>query len=160
MQRTLDALDQAKRSGADRTALYQAACRDIVENVGSNRVSIWHFDAERTSIISDCYYIAEEDRFSSGQVLTSADAPSYFAAILTEQYIVAPRAREQRLTKELSRSYFEPNQIYSLLDYIIHANFTPIGVICCEHAYAVRDWSEADKNYLLSISTLVSFELT
>lgn len=158
MNRILDVLNR-KSEKIDIQALYQAACKDIAEKVQANRTSIWRFNSEKTRIICDCYYITETDEFSSGQVLQASHAPRYFETIQTEQYVVASDARSVKATACLAEQYLVPNDIHSLLDYIIHINFKPVGIICCENAFEQRTWTEADKKYLLEVSTLVSFSL-
>ncbi len=158
MNRILEVLNQ-KAERIDIEALYQAACIDVAENVQANRTSIWHFDSGKTRIHCDCYYVTEKEEFSSGQVLFASSAPMYFETIQTEQYVVAPDARQVHATACLAEQYLIPNDIYSLLDYIIHFNFKPVGIICCENAFEKRNWTEADKKYLLEVSTLVSFSL-
>lgn len=158
MNRILEVLDQ-RRNKIDIKALYQAACKDVAENVHANRTSIWHFDPDKTSIHCDCYYVTEKDEFSSGSVLHAHSARTYFQTIQTEQYIVAPDARVMNETACLAEQYLVPNDIHSLLDYIIHNDYKPVGIICCENAFEKRYWTEADKKYLLEVSTLVSFSL-
>lgn len=85
--------------------------------------------------------------------------PTYFSTILHENFIVATEARSHPATAELVDPYFRDHDIYSLLDYVIHDNFKPIGVICCENAGGLRHWREEDVSYLRQMSTLISFRL-
>ncbi len=159
MKRTTEVLDSADGAEVDSQAVFQAACRDVAEATGANRVSIWNFGPGRESIRCACFYEAPADTFSSGQVLTAADLPTYFNTILHENFIVATEARSHPVTAELVDPYFRDHDIYSLLDYIIYENFKPIGVICCENAGGLRRWREEDVSYLRQMSTLISFRL-
>jgi GAF domain-containing protein len=76
--------------------------------------------------------------------------------VFEETFISAPDAHTHPATKGLSEVYFKPNGIQSLLDFIRHKDFKPVGVICCENRSARRDWSEENKNTLRSIAALVS----
>jgi len=138
-------------------AVLQAACRDVAEHTKANRVSIWRFEENATRIACDCFYEAEGESFSTGQTLTAEDCPKYFKTILREQLIAAPDARNHPVTDELTDSYFLPNDIYSLLDLVIHDDFRPIGVIFCENAGVPRDWSDEDVSYLRQMATFLSF---
>jgi GAF domain-containing protein len=159
MERTIAAAGQAKETAEGAEALYRAACQDISEAVGANRVSIWSFCDGNSSVHCQCAFNADSGAFSDGEELAAHDHPKYFETILTEQFIVAPDARNHSATREFTETYFKPNGIYSLLDYIIHRDFKPVGVICCENAGQPRNWSAQDKNYLLEISTFLSFTL-
>jgi len=94
---------------------------------------------------------------ASGQRLASKDCPKYFKAILTEQLIIAPDARRHSATDELTDTYFVENDIYSLLDLMIHEDFKLMGVICCENAGSQREWRDEDISYLRQMGTLISF---
>lgn len=155
----MEALEAADRTSLSSEHVFHAACRDVAEATGANRVSIWDFSDRRDSVHCVCFYDASTDSFTKGQVLTAEDLPTYFRVILKEKYIVAPDARSHAATAELVDPYFRDHDIYSLLDFIIHENFKPIGVICCENAGAIRDWQEEDISYLRQISTLISFRL-
>ncbi|MBC8339997.1 MAG: GAF domain-containing protein [Rhodospirillales bacterium] len=157
MKRTVEVIDGHKGGWVSFDAVLQAACKDVAEHTKANRVSIWRFEENASRIVCDCFYEAEGTSFSSGQMLTEQDCPKYFQTILGEQVIIAPDARNHPVTDELTESYFKPFDIYSLLDFILHENFKPIGVICCENAGAQRDWSEDNISYLRQIATLISF---
>jgi GAF domain-containing protein len=50
VNRTQEALEAAGGASASSEEVFQAACRDVAENTGANRVSIWEFDKDRESI--------------------------------------------------------------------------------------------------------------
>jgi len=144
VKQTADVLDGRKEGRVSSKVVLQTACREIAEYTNANRVSIWHFEDGDKSIRCDCFFEADKDLFSSGQQLTSDDCPKYLKTILTEQLIVAPDARNHPVTDELTNPYFVDYDIYSLLDLIIHEDFKPTGVICCENAGAQREWRDED----------------
>lgn len=158
MRRTMKLFDEDESRSLNRSTLLRAVCEDIAENIKANRVSIWRFDENNTKIVCECYMTVDKQEFSEGQTLNASDAPEYFKTILEEKYVEATDARDHSATRELTEIYFEPADIYSLLDFIIHKNFSPVGIICCENAYEKRDWTEEDKSYLRQISTLFSFK--
>lgn len=157
MNRTVEILEKVKSEAIAPFAIFQAVCLDIAEETKANRVSIWHLEKDHSCIRCDCFYEAEEGTFSEGQVLFANDHPQYFTSILAEKFIVAPDARDHTATAELTDDYFRPHDIYSLLDFVIHENFKPTGVICCENAGTRLEWRDDDVSYLRQISTLISF---
>lgn len=157
MERIVDAIDRARAEKTSPEAVFQMASRVIAERTGANRVSIWHFEEGGSRIRCDCFYEVNAGTFSDGQVLHADDHPTYFETIKQENFIVAPDARNHHVTSELTEPYFLEHDIYSLLDFIIHDNYRPTGVICCENAGARRDWSRDDISFLRQVSTLISF---
>jgi GAF domain-containing protein len=159
VKRTVEVLESAEEVQASSDEVFRAACRDVADATGANRVSIWEFDPQRESIRCACFYEAPLERFTSGQILTAREHPNYFRTILREKFIIAPDARSHPATADLVDPYFRDHDIYSLLDFIIHDSFKPIGVVCCENAGAIREWRDEDVSYLRQISTLISFRL-
>lgn len=157
MNRTVKVLEKVTSESVPPFVIFQAVCLDIAEETKANRVSIWHLEKDHSCIRCACFYEAEAGVFSEGQVLFAVDHPNYFKSILAEKFIVAPNAREHSATAELTDNYFRPHGIFSLLDFVIHENFKPSGVICCENAGAPREWRDDDVSYLRQISTLISF---
>ena len=157
MKHTADVLDGRKEGRVSSDEVLQSACRDVATYTNANRVSIWHFEKQEKILHCDCCFDVDEDSFSSGQRLASKDCPKYFKAILTEQLIIAPDARRHSATDELTDTYFVENDICSLLDLMIHEDFKPMGVICCENGGSQREWRDEDISYLRQMGTLISF---
>lgn len=157
MKQTADVLDDQKEGRVSSDAVLQTACLDVAKYTHANRISIWHFEDETQSIRCDCLFEADENSFSSGLRLKTEDCSKYFETILTEQLIIAPDARHNPVTEELTEPYFRENDIYSLLDLVIHEDFKPTGVIRCENAGTQREWRDEDISYLRQMATLISF---
>lgn len=138
---------------------WNVVCQEITDNIGSSRASLWTFDAKRESIYCEALYDARDGRFSYGTVLRAKDFPSYFAAILQEAQVVAPDARKHPSTSCFNQLYFEPNDIHSLLDFILIDGVTPIGVLCCEHCGDVKQWTDGDVRYLQAIASILGSTL-
>ncbi len=143
----------------DPNKLHEAICRDAANNVDANFVSIWRFDEQLTKIV--CLYAMDVStgETSCGQELMRADFPKYFDTILEETTICAPDACVHYQTNELAEAYFEPNGIVSLLDFIVHQDFKPVGIICCESKGRKRDWSAENVSYLRNLATFTSFKV-
>ncbi|MFT5049146.1 MAG: GAF domain-containing protein [Chlamydiales bacterium] len=120
-------------------------------------VSIWKFKDDPDRIECLLALDALTNTVSDGQSLLESDFPVYFKSIVEETTVCAPVATEHPMTRELAEPYFEPNGILSLLDFIVHHDFKPAGIICCESRSKRRDWSQADRDYLLRLATIASF---
>lgn len=157
MQRTRKVLNPSPTQSVSDQDVFEAVCLDVADHIRADLISIWFCSFDGTGIQCQRRYDKITGRFSDGQALMKENYPNYFENIVEYNYISAPEARTNPATRELTEDYLEPNGILSLLDFILHENFKPIGVICCENRSCIRDWSEADKSYLRSIASLISF---
>lgn len=119
---------------------------------GADRVSLWAFSPNFDSIESLICYDTTTHSYTSGQILTKSDFNNYFECILSNEVINAAQARTHDVTKCFYKTYFEPLNIYSLLDFILHREFIPRGVICCESVGKVVLWSDSDIESLRRIA--------
>ncbi len=157
MKRTQQAIAIAVDDRCDNGEVFRAVCEDASEHLNADLVSVWKFEEEGDAIRCLCAFDALAESFSSGQSLSKNDCPTYFATIVEENTICAPDARTHPVTRELTEPYFLPNGIISLLDFIVHHDFRPVGIICCENRGGLRDWSQEDRDYLRSLAMLASF---
>jgi len=156
MKRTRGILDRKRTQPTAEEEIFQSICKDVSENLDADITSIWFFDKTLSQIECQCCLDSINDSYSSGEILKKATFPSYFNSIIEYNFISAPNARTSQFTKELAEPYFEPKGILSLLDFTIHKDFEPVGIVCCENRRNIRYWSEDDKDYLRSIAALSS----
>lgn len=156
MQRTRKILSLQDSENISEEAVFQAVCKDLYERVDSDLTSLWFFDSAKKSLTCQCQYDALSDTFEKGFIITAAEAPAYFKNVLVDNYLSAPDVRSHYATKDLTDTYFSPKGIKSLLDFIIHREFQPVGVICCENRRNQRNWNESDRDYLRAIASLIS----
>ncbi len=155
IDRLEDCLGDASLS---REAVLQQACLTTREAVPrANLVSFWRFDSSLSSITSLINYNSITQEFGSNWVLESKSYGPYFNSILENELVVAPNAREMHATRCFNSSYFEPNDIFSLLDFILHKNYRPVGVLCCESQGIQVEWQEEDIENLRIIATMMSY---
>ncbi|SFD66839.1 hypothetical protein [Pseudoalteromonas denitrificans] len=122
----------------------------------ANRVSIWTFLKCKTEMHCLMCFDAYTNEVSSGQVLIKTDFVDYFRSLLANNVVNAPDARIHPDTRCFNEKYFEPNNIYSLLDYIYDPEFEPCGVICCESVGRKVTWVSANVDSLREIAKLSS----
>jgi len=132
--------------------LWRTACREITQEVGSTRASIWRFEADGTAISCLCLFDARTGAFTAGARLVEADCPDYFQAIRTEASVVAPDVDDHPATRSFRSGYFEAEGIRSLLDVVVMDATSPAAVLCCETADRVQDWTASDARYLRAVA--------
>lgn len=123
---------------------------------GADRVSLWRFEDNYSKIVSSVSYDRISNTYGGNEELTRENFSSYFEAILGNDVISASDARNDPVTACFKDLYLKPNNIYSLLDFILHTDFTPVGVICCESVGKIHQWCEEDVNSLRRIASASS----
>lgn len=156
MKRTRTILEQRKTDSVTDKSVFEAVCRDIAERLDADLVSIWFMCDSESCIESQCSFDVIKQSFSEGRRLYKTDYPHYFQSIVEENYISANDVYTHPATVELIENYFRPLGVYSLLDFILHKDYQPVGILCCENRRSPRKWSEKDQSYLRSISALIS----
>lgn len=140
------------------TEVLELICRVAVRLIpNANLVSLWLFKDNAQRIESLINFDAQADVFTSELVLSRSDYPAYFDAIVERELVVASHARVHPVTKCFTQSYFEPLNIHSLLDFILHKDFKPVGVICCESKDKQVDWTDDDIENIRMLASHISF---
>ncbi len=134
----------------------ELVCRGIAERTSATRASIWAFSPDAGSITSLCLFDAWHDGFSGDVTLRREDYAPYFEAMLADRKVVAPRARTHPATACFNRTYFEPLDIHSLLDFVVLVDGVVAGIVCCEHCGEPRHWTESDMGVLAGHAELVA----
>ncbi|NVK87635.1 MAG: PAS domain S-box protein [Gammaproteobacteria bacterium] len=127
----------------------------VAKVLGVERCSLWMFDESRENLT--CISIVDNDNHSvaDGMILSRADYPNYFSAMLSRSFISAVHAKEEPETKEFVEWYLNPLGIESLLDAVIPGGDGIIGVICAEKKHQKRYWTQSEQSFLISIGILI-----
>ena len=121
----------------------------------ADRISLWSLNEGKDNIM--CHLMIDKaSQTTSNLILEKNDFPEYFDAIFKHQVVNAPQAREHEATACFNDGYFIPNNIFSLLDYIIHHDFEPVGIICCESTNQAVQWQEEQIKSLKRIANISS----
>lgn len=123
---------------------------ELVE--GADRVSLWTFKDNYSKIVSSVSYDCMKNKFGGSAELSRENFGAYFDAIIGNEVVKADDAREHPQTACFKELYFKPNNIYSLLDFILHHDFNPIGIICCESVGRKYEWTDEDVQSLRRIA--------
>lgn len=130
--------------------------REVASSIGADRCSVWLYTEDKSSIVCEQLYIAQEEKWHQGAVLHKKDCESYFKELEINPIIVAKDATLHPATKCFTKSYLIPLGIKSMLDVPIIYRGETIGVICIE-SYTSRAWMECESNFAQNLSSLYSF---
>ncbi|MES2466470.1 MAG: PAS domain S-box protein [Verrucomicrobiota bacterium] len=123
------------------------------------RVSVWRYNADRSSIRCVDLYEREEGRHSSGVELSAAHYPHYFEALATGAVIAAGDVHLDGRTCEFSECYLRPLGISSMLDAPIHLAGVTEGVLCHEHIGTPRCWTADEETFAVAVANVASLDL-
>lgn len=157
----LELLTDLIEQQADRKQIHQQICKTAAELVpNANLVGLWNFNKDLTRIHNILALDVEQQQFHQMDDLLQSDYPEYFQAIVENELIVAHDARIHSMTRDFKSTYLEPNDIYSLLDFILHKDGLPMGIICCERKGTPTHWTETDQDNLRMLAVMISFYFT
>jgi signal transduction histidine kinase len=121
------------------------------------RVNCWTLEDRRIRCIAG--YLRGSDTFEAGTVLEATTYPSYFRALADNPVILADDARTDLRTREFTDGYLVPLGITSMMDVPIWVRGRLWGVVCHEHVGPARHWSDADRDFAISIGHIVAMAL-
>lgn len=123
------------------------------------RVNVWVFN--RDKIVLRCLdsYDSDLQTHTSGAELGVEQYPAYFAALEEERVVAAVDAAKDPRTREFASSYLTEFAITSLLDSPIRVGRQLRGVMCCESRGKQRTWTDAEQQFLASVTDLLSLSV-
>lgn len=152
-------LEWAKVDYQDENVTIQKATELSAKALHVERVSIWFFNEDRSLLRCSDLYLGTQHKHETGMVLKVSDYPEYFKAIQNNKVIMATRARQDPLTAEFNESYFEPLNIYSLMDLPISHNNEVVGIICHEKVGEEKAWTTDEYDFASSVVNAISLSL-
>lgn len=144
----------------DLPPVFEAACRDIVEDLGVSSGSVWFFDDDGSAIECAALYDSRDARLLRGTRLREADQADYFQALRRDSRVMADEAATHPDTSCLA-NYLRHRDVRSLLDHVVSTDGRAVAVLCCEQGGRLRRWSQEDAAYLEQMAILlgVAFDL-
>ncbi len=131
-------------------------CRSISVILNVGRVGVFQMNQEQSSIKPVSVYEAIKSDYKMPQVLFKSDFPKYFTALESFGIIDAHDAHKDPRTSEFSEVYLAPLGIGAMLEVSLYKAGRLSGVICSEHLGGARYWTESEKLFLNSVSSLIS----
>ncbi|MFQ4143822.1 GAF domain-containing protein [Chlorogloeopsis sp. ULAP02] len=127
--------------------------------LGLERVSVWHYNSDRSKIHCLNLYEQTPNRHSCGVELRAVDYPVYFQALEAERTIAADNAYTDARTSEFSTAYLPAVGVTSMLDAPIWVEGEMVGVVCHEYTGGVRHWTLEEQNFAGCIADLVTLAI-
>lgn len=118
------------------------------------RVNCWTLDDRSIRCVAG--YLRTTETFEAGTVLEATSCPNYFRALADDPVILADDARTDPRTREFTDGYLVPLDITSMMDVPIWVRGRMWGVVCHEHVGPARHWTDAERDFAISIGHIVS----
>jgi PAS domain S-box-containing protein len=129
------------------------------QSLDVERVSVWLYGQEKTSINCVDLYELTADQHSQGMELRAEDYLTYCRALETDQIIAAHDAYTDPRLAEFGESYLKPFGITAMLDASIRSGGEMIGVLCLEQVGTSRSWTVEEKGFVRSLADLVTLAI-
>jgi len=143
-----------------REVFLHGLAHEITQQLNCTRASFWVYSNElRSGIDLVCLYDAGTGEYSQGMHLSEDDFAPYFEAMRSSDVIVASEAHTHPATACFRELYFEPLNIFSLLDVGVSINGAPFGLFCCENVSFVKTWTPDDVKFLRETGVLIGLAL-
>lgn len=123
------------------------------------RVSVWLFNEDRTSIVCENMYHLSTNAHDKGLQINAADVPEYFHALGESRTIAADDALTDPRTREYAEAYLKPNAIRSMMDVPVWLRGKVAGIVCHEHVGSRRHWTMESQEFGASVADMVSLAL-
>ncbi len=133
-------------------AIIQAAAVAL----GVERASLWLLNDDNSALVCQDLYEASPHRHSRGYKHAEPECPSYFAALLSEEWIIAADAQQDPRTKCFASSYLAPHGIGAMLDMPIRVAGSVAGVLRHEHVGGPRMFQTDEQLTASFLATLAS----
>ncbi len=143
----------------DVPGFFRHATAVVAEAMQVERVSIWLFNEDRTSI--QCNDLVHRSTWvhETGLELTAENYPAYFESASKRAPIVADDAHTHPATREFSANYLTPMGITSMMDVPLIKDGVLRGVVCHEHTGTPRKWSPQEVEFATAASGYVTMML-
>lgn len=150
-----EALVKVTRRSVD--ALFKKVCQDVADLMEVDRVEIWLFNDQLTTLTAETYYDKRGDISSFKNVLYQEKVPAYFEAIANKRVLAIEDTRNNPIMDGLVESLTtEYHEMQSMLDASIVLSWGVGGVICCL-SKGERKWTPIHKQVLASIADMLAF---
>ena len=133
--------------------------KDVARVTRTERTSIWLFDDQSKSLVSNCIYRLSLNEYQGSAVISSDEYPAYYNRIKKINHlkaIIVNDVNTEKFTAEILENILKPQGIQSILMIPLTKDDELFGVICLSHVGSRRIWTQDEQVFVTSISSIVS----
>jgi len=152
-------VELGKHAYEDLTVVMKRLTEQAAKSLSLERVSIWFMDEAARELVCQDLYQQSDNSHESDHRLTAADYPAYFQAVASSRVLTAHHAQEDPRTREFKQDYLEPLGITSMMDVAIRLHGKMLGVVCCEHVGAAKEWTLEEQDFATSLADMIALQM-
>ena len=119
----------------------RAVTRAATTGLDVQRAGVWSIDVDRSELRCEDLFDRSTGEHSGGPVLDLARCARFVEALSADRAVASADAWADDRMRELVDDHLRPAGIRSTLDAGVLVAGTTVGVLCCEHAGSVREWT-------------------
>ncbi len=138
---------------------FMLAVQDITESASQTldveRVSIWLFDANKTSLNCLDLYVQSENLHTEAEMLNAENMPAFFNEIQNKKSFVVEDLQDEPCLADIERIYFRPQGTVSVIVSCFEVRGDLTGIIMFEHIDVERLWLIEEISFVSSLTDLL-----
>ena len=139
---------------------FMLAVQDITESASQTldveRVSIWLFDASKTSLNCLDLYVRSENLHTEAEMLNAENMPVFFNELQNKKGFVVEDLQDEPYLAEIERIYFRPMGIVSVVVSSFDIRGDLMGLLMLEHVGVERLWLIEEIGFVSSLADLLT----
>jgi len=137
-------------------------CTQVITNSLSGalniaRVSIWKYNADKTTITCIHLYEQASGSHTQGGILSRNEFAPYFDYLEKNLIVKAFDAETHEATSCFTTPYLQPLGIKTIVDVPIYHNNSIFGVLCCENTGQVRTYENNEIQMMVNVAEIYSY---
>ena len=132
-------------------------CKDIVQLMNCDRVEVWLFDEQQTTLSLSAHYNQGQQGNCLKPMLRKEDVPNYFEAISNQRTLIVHDLSNSPIMNGFENSYTgKDGSFETMIDASIVLSWGVGGVLCCLSREKL-EWTPVHKHVVASISDMLAF---
>ena len=128
----------------------------IAKTLKLERVSIWLYGSDRSSLTCLDRYTRSLQQHTEGDRVHAADLLTYIQALETEPFLAVSNVRADTAVQPLLADGSLPTDTRALLHLPIQIANRTVGFIQCEHVQGSRNWQADEQTFVAGVANLVA----
>ena len=153
-------LGRGRESAAsDVKGAFREAVETAASALGADRVGIWFFNEDHSSLACGAMYEKAEHAHSAGPALSATEFPSFFRLLERERMLVIDDAASDFRVRDLREAYIRPKNVASILCISIANGKKTAGVISAERFGKPAPWGPDEQNMLGAVADFAALAI-
>ncbi len=163
IERQDEAINTLTKSDTLANGFIVIALNEVTETIADTlfceRVSVWLLNDDATALACTKLFERSKHAHTGGTVWKAEDFPQFFALVREDVAVAYENIADEPRLAECAATWFGPNNVPSVMIVPVHRGGKLAGVILCENVGQPRPWHTDERNFVTTVSDLVSLAL-